>query len=253
MSKNIAIIFAGGSGARMGSGLPKQFIEIGGKPIIIHTLEIFEDHPLVDLIYIACREDFIPTLEKMVKKNMITKVAKIVAGGSTGQDSIFNGLKIAHDENGPDNIVLIHDGVRPNVTEETINENLKVVKEKGSAVTCTKFFETPIISQSGDIIDDSPSRDGFYTAQAPQTFLLGDVIEAHNKIREENPTYIGIIDTCTLMRATGKTVHMVEGNKGNIKVTTPEDLYTFRAMLDYRETQQALGLSPKEVLERLDK
>ena len=113
MSKNIAVIFAGGSGARMGSGLPKQFIEIDGKPIIIHTLEIFDEHRLIDGIYIACKEDYIPKLQKLVKRFVINKVVKIVPGGATGQDSIYNGLKAAYDDEGGDNLVLIHDGVRP--------------------------------------------------------------------------------------------------------------------------------------------
>ena len=251
--KNIAIIFAGGSGARMGSGLPKQFIEVDGKPIIIHTLDVFEDHPMIDEIYIACKPDYIKTLEKMVKRHMITKVVKIVEGGASGQDSIYNGLKAAFDDNGADNIVLIHDGVRPIVTDDTITNNIVCAKEKGSAITCTKFFETPIISIGGDIVEDSPNRDNFYTAQAPQTFVLGDVIEAHLFTRKTNPDYEGVIDTCTLMRNLGKEVHLVEGNRGNIKVTTPEDLFMFKAMLEYRETQQALGLSSREVLERLEK
>ena len=127
------------------------------------------------------------------------------------------------------------------------------MKERGSAITCTKFFETPIISKSGSIVEDSPSRDSFYTAQAPQSFFLGDVIYAHNKIREINPSYEGIIDTCTLMRSMGREVYLVEGNRGNLKVTTPEDLFMFKAMVEYRETQQALGLSSKEITERLAK
>lgn len=253
MSKNIAIIFAGGSGARMGSGLPKQFIEIDGKPIIIHTLEIFEEHVLIDDIYIACKEEYIPKLEKLVKRFMINKVKSIVPGGSTGQDSIYNALKAAYDNEGGNNIVLIHDGVRPCITSETIDVNIDMAKKEGSSVTCSKFFETPIISEDGKIIDDSPDRNSFYTAQAPQTFWLGDVIDAHEKIRKVNPDYSGIIDTCTLMRSLGKIIYMVEGNRGNIKVTTPEDLYTFRAMLEYRENQQALGLSQKDIIEKLQK
>ncbi|NLD19044.1 MAG: 2-C-methyl-D-erythritol 4-phosphate cytidylyltransferase [Clostridiales bacterium] len=253
MSKNIAIIFAGGSGQRMGSGIPKQFIEVAGKPIIIHTLELFEEHPLIDGIYIACKEDYIPKLERLVKMFMITKVKKIVSGGVTGQDSIYRVLSAAYNEEGGDNIVLIHDGVRPCVTSETIDGNIKTAKEKGSAVTCNKFFETPITSREGDIVDESLDRKRFYTAQAPQTFLLKDVIEAHRKTREKDKNYEGIIDTCTLMRSQGKEVYMVEGNRGNIKVTTPEDLYVFRGMLEYKENQQALGLSEKDILKTLQK
>lgn len=253
MSRNIAVIFAGGSGARMGSGIPKQFIEIDGKPIIIHTLEIFDEHQLIDDIYIACREDYIPKLEKLIRRFVINKVARIVPGGETGQDSIYNGLKAAYEDAGSDNIVLIHDGVRPCISAELIDANIAMARENGSAVTCTRFFETPVISDDGRIIKDSPDRSRFYTAQAPQTFRLGDVIEAHEKTRETNPGYDGIIDTCTLMRSTGMQVHMIEGNRGNIKVTTPEDLYIFRAMLEYRENRQALGLSSRDIIEKLQK
>ena len=113
MAKNIAIIFAGGSGARMGSGIPKQFIEVNGKPIIIHTLDIFEEHPDVDEIYVACKEDCIPKLKKLIKRHMITKVMNIVPGGATGQDSIYNALIAAKEDNDNDAVVLIHDGARP--------------------------------------------------------------------------------------------------------------------------------------------
>lgn len=120
-------------------------------------------------------------------------------------------------------------------------------------MTCTKFFETPIISHSGNVVEESPDRSSFYTAQAPQSFWLGDVLQAHDQVRKNNPNYEGIIDTCTLMRSVGKEVHLVEGNRGNIKVTTPEDLYVFRAMLEYKETQQALGLAPGEIAQNLKK
>ena len=109
MSKNIAIIFAGGSGARMGSGMPKQFLEVGGKPIIIHTLDIFEEHDMIDKIYIACKEEYIKHLKRLIEKNLIRKVAGIVPGGTTGQDSIYKALKLAYEENDGDDIVLIHD------------------------------------------------------------------------------------------------------------------------------------------------
>lgn len=253
MSKNIAVIFAGGSGARMGSGLPKQFIEIDGKPIIIHTLEIFDEHRMIDGIYIACKEGYISKLERLVKRFVINKVVRIIPGGRTGQDSIYNGLRAAYDDEGGDNLVLIHDGVRPCISADLIDANIDMAKRCGCAVTCTRFFETPVVSSDGKIIEDSPDRNHFYTAQAPQTFELGEVIAAHEQIRETNPSYEGIIDTCTLMRSLGKTVYMVEGNRGNIKVTTPEDLYTFRAMLEYRETQQALGLSQRDIIENLQK
>lgn len=253
MSKNIAIIFAGGSGERMGSGIPKQFIEVEGKPIIIHTLEIFEEHPLVDAIYVACRSDYIKKLERMTKKSFITKISGIVPGGMTGQESIYKGLKAAFDSEGPDNVVLIHDGVRPCITPDTITRNIEVQREKGTAITCNKFFETPAISKDSTMVDSLIDREEMYVVQAPQTFNLGEIISEHDKLREINPTYKGVIDSCTLMKNAGKDIFLVEGNRGNIKVTTPEDLYVFRAMLDYKEYREALGLSDKEIKEHLKK
>ena len=110
---NIAIIFAGGSGVRMGAGMPKQFLEINGKPIIIHTLDNFQNSPTIDKIYIACKADYMENLKNLTNRFGITKVARIVEGGSTGQDSIYQALKAAYEENPKDSIVLIHDGVRP--------------------------------------------------------------------------------------------------------------------------------------------
>lgn len=253
MMKNVGIIFAGGSGARMGSGIPKQFIEVNGKPIIIHTLEIFEEHTKIDEIYVACREDYIKKLQKLVKRFMLSKVIKIVPGGSTGQDSIYNALCAAKENNTDDTIVLIHDGVRPCISSEVIDEDLECVKKNGSAITCTPLYETPVISSDGSTIEEIPPRSKFYTAQAPQCFYLGDVLKAHEKIRKDNPNYIGIFDTCSLMKLTGSKVTLVEGPRGNIKVTTPEDLYTFRAMIQYKETEQIFGFGSKEVSNRLNK
>ncbi len=125
---NIAIIFAGGAGVRMGAGIPKQFLEINGKPIIIHTLELFENHPEIDKIYMAVLKDYIPYMQKLINKFSIQKVSGIVAGGETGQDSIYNALCKAAEENPGDSTVLIHDGVRPWVSYDTISKTLRVLR-----------------------------------------------------------------------------------------------------------------------------
>lgn len=239
---NIAIIFAGGSGKRMGAGMPKQFLEINGKPIIIHTLDNFQNSPLIDKIYISCKKEYIRKLQHMLDYYRIIKAAGVVEGGETGQDSIYNGLVYALKENPEDSIVLVHDGVRPLISEEVIEENIESVEKYGTAVTCTPFFETPVISVSGDIVEDMPVRKYMFTAQAPQSFRLGELVKAHEEVRKVNPGYENIADSCYLYRSIGKEVHIVEGNRGNIKVTTPEDFYLLRALLQYRENEQILGL-----------
>ena len=241
---NIAIIFAGGVGSRMGAAIPKQFLEVQGKPIIIHTLERFENHPEITKIYVACKKELIPEFKKMVKKYDINKIAPkgIIAGGETGQDSIYNGLCAAEKDNPGDSIVLIHDGVRPVIDEDVITNAIKSVKKYGSAITCTKAFETPITSLDGESVAEMPSRNNSFTAQAPQCFYLKDIIDAHRITREKNPGYEGIIDSCTLMHRLGKKVHIIEGNRDNIKVTTPEDYLRLLSILSFKDQIQIFNL-----------
>ena len=248
---NIAIIFAGGTGKRMGSSIPKQFLNVYGKPIIIHTLEKFQYHKEIDKIYVACKEDLIEYLEMLVEKYNITKIPKggIVPGGATGQDSIYNALCAARKENPDDSIVLIHDGVRPVITEDVISLNIKSVKEYGSAITSTSAYETPIISYDGTSIADLPKRKFVHTAQAPQSFRLGDVLKVHEKVRKENPDYTDIVDTCTLMRTNGYDVRIIEGNRGNIKVTTPEDYIDLLARLSAEDQKQIFEIYYQKELE----
>lgn len=224
--KNIALIFAGGVGSRMGSKVPKQFLEVYGKPIIVHVIEKFQYHDEIDEIYIACKKELIPNLKEQILKYNLNKVNvnNIVSGGATGQDSIYNGLcAIEKDYYANDVIVLIHDGVRPIVTEEVISMNIAATKKYGNSVTATPSYETPFITYDNEYVAELPKRSTVYTAQAPQTFILKDILEAHRKIRKINPDYTDIIDSCTLMKINGHKIKFIEGNKGNIKVTTPED------------------------------
>lgn len=239
---NIAIIFAGGSGVRMGAGVPKQFLEINGKPILFHTLSLFEEHHEIDKIYLAVLEDYIPYVWALATEFHISKLAGVVSGGSTAQDSIYKALKKAQKENPDDSIVLIHDGVRPFIGYDVISKNIESVRKNGSAITSNLCYETVLISKdNGETVDNLPCRKECYTAQAPQSFFLKDIVEAHENIRKENPEYVGVVDSCTLMKSIGKTTHLIEGNRGNIKVTTPVDVYMFRALLNYKENEQAFG------------
>lgn len=241
---NIAIIFAGGIGQRLNNGensTPKQFLKINDKPIIIRTLELFQTHKDIDKIYISIHPDYYEYMQDLVKYYYITKTAGIVNGGETGQESIYNALKLAQKENPQDSIVLIHDGVRPNITEEVITKNIECTKKNGNAITCTSCFETILISENGINPEHVPYRKDTYAAQAPQTFHLGEVIKAHEITRKTNPNYTDIVDTCTLYKTLNKKTFMVKGNRGNIKITTIEDLYILRALIRYKEDLKAFG------------
>lgn len=241
---NIAIIFAGGVGQRLNNGensTPKQFLKINDKPIIIRTLELFQTHKDIDKIYISIHPDYYEYMQELVKYYYITKTSGIVNGGKTGQESIYNALKLAQKENPQDSIVLIHDGVRPNITEEVITKNIECTKKNGNAITCTPCFETILISENEINPEHVPYRKDTYAAQAPQTFHLGEVIEAHEITRKTNPNYTDIVDTCTLYKTLNKKTFMVKGNRGNIKITTIEDLYILRALIRYKEDLEAFG------------
>ena len=243
--KNIAIIFAGGTGQRMSNGenlLPKQFLKINDKPIIVHTLELFQNHEEIDKIYISIHPDYFDYMSDLVKHHYITKTAGIVKGGATGQDSIYNALKLAQEENHNKSIVLIHDGVRPNITKEVISKNIECAKQNGNAITCTSCFETILISTNHLNPKHVPYRKDTFAAQAPQSFHLGEIVNAHEKMRKINPTYTDIVDSCTLFKTLGKKTYMIPGNRGNIKITTIEDLYILRALIRYKEDLDAFGL-----------
>lgn len=241
--KNIAVIFAGGSGKRMNTvSRPKQFLELNGKPVIIFTLELFDNHPMIDAICVVCIEPWIDFLKKQLKKFEINKVVEIVAGGDTGQDSIYNGLLAAEcymiDKGEKDANVLIHDGVRPLITEQTITDNINMVNKKGNCITCIPATETFIVKRENGTLE-IPSRQASLIARAPQTFRLNDIIFAHRKARKEGRH--DFIDSCTMMSTYGHHINTIIGPVENIKITTPTDYFIFRAMVQVHENQQIFG------------
>ena len=239
---NIGVIFAGGVGKRMNSRVkPKQFINVYGKPIIIHTLEIFENHEEIDAIVVACLESWIPYLQELLEKFNIHKVVKVVPGGASGQESIYDGLVAAEEiAAGEKSIVLIHDGVRPLIHAKTISDNIASVKEHGSAITSVKVKETVLVVSEDNSIDSVPKREDTRLARAPQSFYLDEILAAHRKSMEEQLP--GFIDSCSLMQHYGKKLYLIEGPQENIKITTPDDFYTMRALLDAKEEAQIYGL-----------
>lgn len=240
---NIAVIFAGGAGKRMNTvSRPKQFLELQGKPVIIYTLELFDTHPDIDAICVACIEPWIPFLKKQLKKFEITKVVDIVPGGTTGQDSIYNGLcaaeQYAKRHHIEDVNVLIHDGVRPLITQQTITDNINTVNEKGNCITCIPATETFVVTQDDGSLQ-IPLRDHSKIARAPQSFKLKDIISAHRQAIKENKH--DYIDSCTMMSSMGFIMNTIIGPMENIKITTPTDYFIFRAMVEVHENQQIFG------------
>lgn len=238
---NIAIIFAGGTGERMSTKTkPKQFLELHGKPILVYTLEQFQNHKEIDAIILVSLESWINYCEELVDKYRLTKVEKIVPGGSTGQESIFNGLEVANSNFSEESIVLIHDGVRPLIDEETITNNIKSVRKYGSAITVTPAIETITIKnfegEIGKIVDRSKCQ----MARAPQSFWLRDIYQVHKSAREKE--HLEFIDSASMMQHYGYKLHPVVGTMENIKITTSGDFYIFRAIIDARENSQIFGI-----------
>lgn len=234
--KNIAVIFAGGVGKRMNAKeKPKQFLEIHGKPIVVYTVEVFQQCEAIDGIVVVCVKDWIPYMRELVYRYRLEKVVSVVAGGESGQLSIYNGLKEV-EKNFTENelIVLIHDGVRPIITEKIIQDNIQNVIQNGSAITCSPVKETIILSEDGQIT--VPERDNAYLAKAPQSFFLQDILKVHEMALRDG--YTVAVDSCTLMKMYGENLSIVLCGAENIKVTTPEDFYVARALFDARENLQ---------------
>lgn len=234
-----ALIFAGGTGKRMNSkSKPKQFLEMHGKPVIIYTLEHFEYHEEVDNIVIVCLESWIEKMKELIKRYDISKVTQVIPGGDTGHDSIYAGLCSMRGINAEDDIVLIHDGVRPLITKDLITDNIEAVRKYGNVVTAEPARESVLRSQDGINVDAVPNRDVMYTAKAPQSFRYGDILKIYDLARENGHKSI---DSAHLLSMYNVPMHIVPSVKNNIKITEPADFYIFRALYEALENQQILG------------
>ena len=236
---NIAVIFAGGIGSRMSSAnLPKQFLEIHGTPLIVHTIQHFQDHPEIDGVAVSILPGWRDRFMKLVARYDLTKVRWVVDGGPTGQESRHRAIRAVATECPGDAVVLVHDGVRPLITAQLISDNIRTVREHGAAITCTKGNET-IVSSSGPEIDDVLARDFLYIAQAPQSLRLDVAQEIYDRAVADGDD--DSIDTATLLRRYGHALFRVDGPRSNIKITTAEDYYICRAFFDVIERSQIGG------------
>lgn len=232
---NIAMIIAGGKGNRMNQDIPKQFLNIHDKPVIVYTMQAFQKHPEIDAILIVCLDGWQEILKAYARQFNITKLKWVVAGGANGQESIHNGLVELAKECKEDDLVMVHDGIRPNVSQEIISNSIAECRLHGSAITVIPCAEAMLLreEENGTSAKALISRDALARTQTPQTFPLSRLLWAHEEAARRGIT--NSIASCTLMVELGETVYFCPGSEKNIKITTTEDLEIFKALLMARK------------------
>ena len=230
---NIAVIIAGGSGSRMGQNIPKQFINVYDKPVLIYTLESFQRHPEVDSIVLVCIETWIDVARTYIKQFNIDKIVAVVPGGASGQESIRNGVEAAGEFAAPDDVIIVHDGIRPLVDSAVLSDVLRVAHEHGNAVTSLPYNE-----QIFRVAPDDPAtttefipRETLRRVSTPQAYRYDLLSEAYKRAFAENIGIQGSHYTNTMMVELGYRLYFAAGSDKNIKLTTKDDLELFKAYL----------------------
>lgn len=236
---NIALITAGGSGTRMCQAIPKQFMSIHDKPVIVYTLEAFERHPAIDVILVVCLEGWELILQTYARQFEITKLGHVVIGGASGQESIWNGLSELKKHYSDDDVVLVHDGNRPMVSSEIISNCIAVTQKFGSGIACIPCQEAMMETEDELTSRKYYPREILKRTQTPHGFLLGRLYDAHLRAQEKGIS--NTIASCTLMAELGEEIHFSLGSEKNIKITTPDDVDIFKALLLVR--QQGKGFN----------
>lgn len=237
---NIALIIAGGSGARMRQSIPKQFINVYDKPIIIYTLEVFQKHPSIDAIEVVCLNGWLDILSAYAKQFEISKLENIVVGGPNGQTSIRNGLyDIADRHRDKDDIVLIHDAIRPMVSADIISDSIRVCKEYGNAITAVPCTSAMLKTTDLTSSEEQVPRKNLRCSQTPQTFFLQEILAAHKEALKKGIT--NSVASCTLYIELGKKIYMSAGSEKNLKITTTEDIEIFMALLHAKKPDWLKG------------
>ena len=234
-NKNIALIIAGGIGNRMGQDIPKQFLNVCDKPVIVYTMECFQKHPDIDGIVVVCINGWEEMVKSYAKQFGIAKLESIVPGGKTGFESIINGTKEVERLFGGDALILVHDAIRPNLSEEIISNNIKICHEKGNAITCIPCQEAMLYTDDREMSNKTINRDNLLRTQTPQTFYVKDL----RKVQEEaiSKGMTNTVASCTLMIEMGYPVYKANGSEKNVKLTTPDDIEIFKALLKSKKDE----------------
>lgn len=230
---NIALIIAGGSGQRMQQQIPKQFLNVYDKPVVIYTMEAFQNHPDIDEIGVVCIDGWHDILRAYARQYRIDKLKWVVSGGENGQSSIRNGVFEAEKRYGKDDLILIHDAIRPMVSQDVISDCIVQCRRHGSAITATPC-NTAVLRKSGDEAScEVVPREYLAMTQTPQAFPIGKIADVHRRALERGIT--NSVASCTLMVEMGEEVHFSIGSETNIKLTTPDDLKIFKALLSLKK------------------
>lgn len=230
----VALLTAAGVGSRMGQDIPKQFIHVENKPLIIHTMEAFQNHPGIDAILVVTLPAWMEVLKAYARQFGISKLRWVAAGGETGQESIRNGLMVLKEEIRPEDTVMVHDGNRSMVSSEIISDSLATYSRCGSAVAAIPCVEA-VFRSFDDGISSTVSipREQLFRTQTPHTYSLSKLLWAHEEARKRGIT--GSAASCSLMQMLGETVYFSRGSEENIKITTPDDMMIFKALLHTRK------------------
>lgn len=233
---NIALLTAAGTGTRMHQDIPKQFIHVDNKPVIIHTMEAFQQHPSIDGIIVVTLDSWTEVLWAYAKQFGITKLKWVVPGGETGQDSIRNGVfKLQEEFKDQDVTVLVHDGNRALVSTEIISDSLATFSKHGNAVAVIPCTEVVFESEDGVSSHVSTEREKLFRTQTPHTYSLSDLLWAHEEAAKQGIR--GTAASCMLMKELGRETYFSKGSEENIKITTVEDLRIFKALLHTRQEE----------------
>lgn len=228
--KIAAIVLAGGQGRRMNSHIPKQFLMLGGKPLIYYALKAFQDSCVDEIVLVTSSEDMEYCRKEIIEAYGFYKVAHITAGGAERYNSVYNGLQCVSDSK----YVLIHDGARPFITEKMINDNIEQVKISDACITGVPSKDTVKISDDQGLVVQTPDRSKVWIVQTPQTFNTALIIEAYKKMFEHNDVSV-TDDAMVVEKYCNIPIKFVMGTYTNIKITTPEDMKTAQVFVDYIE------------------
>lgn len=236
---NVAIIIAGGVGSRMGQEIPKQFINVGEKPVIVYTLEAFQEHPLVDAIEVVCLAGWEQVLRAYARQYKIDKLKWVVKGGASGQESIRNGVCNFEGVLAEDDICIVHDGVRPMLDPEVITDVVRVAKERGNAVTSMPYNEQIFLVDKKDSATTTQyiPRETLRRVSTPQAYRFGLLDSKYHEAFEKGVGIDGSNYTNTMMVQLGVRLNFAVGSDRNIKLTTPENLEFFRAWATERDAR----------------